>query len=631
MPPPEHAFPIRIGPPMADDSIDLREYVAVLRRRRSLVVVVTLAVVLLAGAYSFTRTPVYTGHAAVLVEPPSDSTSARPDQLVSLDTEARIVKSAPVARIAERTLQFPVTINGLLERVNVAASSPDALVLDIYFDDPSPHQAAAGANAFANAYLVYKTGLAESAAADKRTQIEARLAELESQLNALEHKISHAESGSASMEDYQAQRDTVNSQIGVLTTQLSTLYPNTNPGEILLPADVPTSPSSPKHLLNLALGLFAGLFLGVAAAFVRDRTDDRVREREELEQAVGVPVLATIPETAGLGDARWLATERQPRSPSAEAYRLLRTSVMAVARSHDAKVFAIASPMLREGKTTTTANLASALSQTDAQVLVVSADLREPALHEYFGKEAKRGLSELLRGRINLSEAMVRVGRNLRLLTSGERPARPAELLQSETMAQLVPILRERFDYVLIDCPPVLGLADTVSIAPFTDGVILVARAEQSKLGAVAHAADQLRQVGAIVVGTVLNDITITRGSVYGYGYGYGSGDEEIADDGRAEVKPKQRPEAVGPKSPPQEAVRGPAESSRPDERPAGRPDASEAPAQPAPEPTATGGPNPGGNGAVSNGERRPGGSNRSRNRNRRRSPEAGAGEQSPR
>jgi capsular exopolysaccharide synthesis family protein len=522
---------------MADDSIDLKEYVAVVRRRKGIVIGATLATVALAAAYSFTRTPEYTARATVLVQPAIDTPGYRPDQLVSLDTEARIARSEKVARIADRTLASSLPIPKLLQHVAVQVT-PDTLVLDVLFTDQGPRVAALGANAFAQAYLEYKTERAAAAIAAGQAQIQGAIDDLRSQLTQVEKIIDSEPEGSVRREEAQAHRDQLNQQITALTPDLVNAYRVTDAGEVILPAEIPMAPSSPKHLVNLAMGLFAGLFLGFGFAFARDRTDERVRSREALEHAIDVPVLATIPKAAALakGNARWLVTERQPRSPTAEAYRLLRTSVMAASRSRGAKVFAVVSPMLGEGKTTTTANLAAALSHTDSEVLAVSADLRKPTLHRYFDRDPAPGLADVLQGRWPLGDALERVGANLRLLPSGDPPNRPAELLQSQTMDRLFAALREKFDFIIVDCPPVLGLADSLSIAPLVDAVILVARAESSKQGAIRAAVDQLEQVGAVIWGTVLNDAPKSKTAAYGYGYGYGyedEGDGERGEDDR--------------------------------------------------------------------------------------------------
>jgi succinoglycan biosynthesis transport protein ExoP len=137
---------------MADDAVDLREYVGVLRRRLGLIVLVTVVMTGLAAAYTFTRVPVYTGRTSVLVQPASDTTQFRPDQLVSLDTEARIVRSAPVAQKALETLGWSTSVLQLLEHVEVKVT-PNTLVLDVLHTDQNPRRAAEGANAFAEGYL----------------------------------------------------------------------------------------------------------------------------------------------------------------------------------------------------------------------------------------------------------------------------------------------------------------------------------------------------------------------------------------------------------------------------------------------------------------------------------------------
>jgi capsular exopolysaccharide synthesis family protein len=489
---------------------------------------ITCLAVVLAAGYSFTRTPMYTARAVVLVQPAVASSQFRPDQLVSLDTEARIAVSAPVAEMAEDAMESDLPLLELLKHVSVTVT-PDTLVLDIAFTDESAVQAAAGANAFADAYLDYKRQRAVEAAAADRREIQSKIDELRDDLVLLQD----AEPGS--VEEQEAQL--ISSQIAVLTGEYAQVTTETNPGEVIFDASPPTRPSSPKHIINLAMGFLLGAFLAIVLAFVRDRTDERITGRSDFELLVDAPVLATIPHATGLvtDEGPWLVTERQPRSPASEAYRTLRTAVMALSRQRGVKVFAIVSPMLGEGKTTTTANLGVALSHTDSRVLVMTADLRKPALHRCFGREVGIGTADILTGEATLSDAVQPVSPNLWLLTGGRPPGRPAELLQSHRLGELLTSASQSFDFVLVDCPPVLGLADTLVVAPFADAVILVARAESSKRGAIVHAADQLEQVGAMVWGALLNDVPLSkRGSDYGYGYGYGEAAE--GDDTDNEV-----------------------------------------------------------------------------------------------
>ena len=524
---------MQASPSPAEEVVDLREYAAVLRRRKWLILAVTGLFTGLMGAYSFSKAPMYTAQTTVTVQPATASSTYRPDQLVSLDTEARLVRSAPVAILAKDALGWGLTIPELLKQVSVE-TTPDSLVLDIFFTDGQPNDAAAGADAFAKAYLKYKTDRAVDAAVAQRSQVQDTIDGLVDRREKLDRTIDSSIPGTTEYQDAQTERDSVNGNIAVLESQLASIYTASDPGEIIIPAFPPTHPSSPKHPLDIAMGLLFGAFLGVVLAFIRDRTDERITGRADLEATLDAPVLAVIPKVAGWKKRGpvWLVTERQPRSPAAEAYRTLRSGVMALASRRELKVFAIVSPVQGEGKTTTASNLAVTLSHTDRRVLLIAADLRRPSLYRYFQLENDIGLSDVLLGEIPFEEATQAVSPNLWVLVSGKPPARPAELLQSHRMADLLSRQRERFDFIIIDGPPVLGLADTLAIAPLADAVILIASAEQSKRGAITHALDQLSQVGVSVRGGILNNMSLSkRGGTYGYGYGYGYGVDEAPDD----------------------------------------------------------------------------------------------------
>jgi capsular exopolysaccharide synthesis family protein len=468
----------------------------------------------------------------------------RLDQAISMDTEARLVTSALIAELAKESLGTSLTITQLLKHVSVE-TAPDTFILDVLYADTEPGVAAQGANAFARAYLDYKRQQAADEIAQQRSVIEDQISELRSLEREQEAIVAATTPGSAEYLAAQDQLNRIDVQLALLTSQLATVAGVVNPGSIILPATPPLSPSSPKHAVNGAVGLFLGLCLGILVGFLRDRADDRIHDRGDLALYLALPVLAYIPRVPSEKVAR-LVVENEPRSPAAESYRTARTAVLAMAARRDATVLAIVSPMQGEGKSTTTANLATALSHADKRVLVVSADLRKPRVHEFFGVPNDVGLSDVLMGDLDITDAIAKSRLpNLWVLPGGNAPSHPAELLQSPSMAAGLAKLREAFDFVVLDCPPVLGLSDCLSVVPLTDAVFLVVRAEQSRGGAIIEACDQLGRVGAQFEGAFVNGIQVPRGLRQQYGY-YSAPPEHLEFDERP---PSPRP--LGPRPAP--------------------------------------------------------------------------------
>jgi capsular exopolysaccharide synthesis family protein len=181
----------------------------------------------------------------------------------------------------------------------------------------------------------------------------------------------------------------------------------------------------------------------------------------------------------------------------------------------------ITSPAAGEGKTTTAANLALVLADAGKRVVLVSADLRKPRIHRFFGLQNEVGLSSVLAEEIQPWEAILDPGvENLRVLLSGPVPSRPAELLQSDQMGEILAGLREVADYVIIDTAPMLLVADALALGPLVDGVLFVADSENTSRSAVAHSREQLEQVGAVLIGSVLNNFDPAKARAYRH-YGY--------------------------------------------------------------------------------------------------------------
>ena len=510
------------SPQSSGDVVDLRDYIAVLRRRSLVIVVLASLGLGLALGYSKLQTPLYTATAKVLVAAPPGDATQNLNNVISMDTEAQVAKSEPIALDAATEMDTDLIATQLLKHVSVK-STPNTFILDISYWDPDPAVAQAGANAFAHAYLDNREKQADLQINKQRDAINEQVAATSRAQSAANQQLESSIRGSVEFRNAQEALSQLNVQMTILTTQLAGLPPSIDPGQVILPAAEPKAPTSPKVPLNAAIGLFLGLFAGVVTAFLLDRMDDRIHRSSDLELYVDAPVLAFVPHVKGRDRERvsQLIVHLDPRSPVAEAYRTIRASVLSMAHKRDVKVLGITSPIQGEGKSMTSANIAAALGQTDKRVLVISADIRKPRIHEFFGAANDTGLSNVLEGEIPFSEAVERSAGNIWVLAGGSFPNQPAELLQSPAMAELLASVRKQFDFVVLDCPPVLGLADCLAVLPLVDAVILVVQADKTRGGAILEVGDRLERVGVRVDAVVMNDVRVSRGGPGHRTYGY--------------------------------------------------------------------------------------------------------------
>jgi capsular exopolysaccharide synthesis family protein len=452
-------------------------------------------------------TKTYASTAEVLVKPVNNpfQSTAPVGSLLSMDTERQLASSSVVAQIAVQHIRPKIDPVHALEHLKVS-NPTNTQVLEFTYSAGTPAAAKEGADAFSSAYVTYRVDQTRKAVDDLKRPIQTQIAQVKQQLDDLNKQI--GPNGPTAAQ--QNERDTLTAQLAVLTNELA---PYTtilvDPGDVIATGELPESPSSPKPVLNAAIGLAVGLLLGVGLAFARERLDERLRSRADVERAGGAPVLAMVPGISGSRRQKQprLVSVDLPSSGAAEAYKTLRTGVLSITSSSTGpSTIAVTSPGPGEGKSATVANLGVALAQSGKRVILVSADLRRPGLGQYFRIGARRGLSDVLKGTISVDEAILPVlGGLLRVVPSGIPPAQPAELLSSEAMRETLEKLASDADFVLVDCPPVLPVSDALAVTPLADHVILVVSAASTTARAVVDALGSLDQVGARVMGSLFN------------------------------------------------------------------------------------------------------------------------------
>ncbi|MGN6407159.1 MAG: polysaccharide biosynthesis tyrosine autokinase [Curtobacterium sp.] len=454
---------------MRTPTLQLRDYVRVLRRHVVLIVA-TLVLGLVAGAgFSFLQTPVYQSTSKVFVGLNSVSTvqelnagSTFVQQAVA--SYANLVTTDSVLEPVINRLDLPTTPNALAGQIT-ATTPLNTVVIDITVSDTSPQRAAAIANAVASQLSTSVDSLTPSAG----------------------------------------------KQNAVAVSKVDS-------------AVAPSSPTTPRIPLNISLGGLVGLALGLVLAFLHERLDSRIRGQRDIELVTDRPVLGGI--TYDPRAAREpLIVRDDPRSVHAEAFRSLRTNLQFLDFGGASRAFVVTSAVENEGKSTTAANLAIAEADAGRRVLLVEADLRKPKVAEYLGLPSGAGLTDVLIGEVPLDEAVQSWGdRGMQVLAAGRIPPNPSELLQSGAMVDLIGAMRERFDTVIFDAPPLLPVSDAAILAHATSGAVMVAAAGRTNRLELRAALGAVHQIDAKVLGIVLTMLPTRGADAYAFGrYGYAS------------------------------------------------------------------------------------------------------------
>ena len=526
-------------PPTGDQS-DLREFLELLRRHALLIVLVTFVTAAAAFVVSLAQTKHYSASTTLLYTPTSTA-SGTPDTATEMQTIAGVATSSTIlAPIASR---HGLTLKQLRSDVSANVSGGGATsasqLLAISATGGQATLAAAIANEVANSLSSYR-------ASRERSLLNSQVTFLQQELAKLNGKVDPSSVAAASG---------IRTQLVQLQAQLAVFSPDLT---VLSPATVPTSASSPKPARNAAIGLLVGIVLGVMVGILRDRLDRRTRRIDEIEGLYHAPLLGTVPFVKRRVSRAELLVDFSGPGPMADAYRTIRTN-LSLFRLGNAKksVIIVTSAVPAEGKSSVAANLAQALSVTGKRVLAVSADLHDPALHEYFahrlpGTGAKTvpllqrsevlrarlaqngqpaGLLEVLAGDTTLGEGAAPIslsvperarGGSLDLLANRSTFFDPAALLSSGQMRRFLQTAKQEYDVIVIDSPPLLANADAVLLAQSADVVVMVARVKHLTRNQARRAVRVMSSAHVVPTGVIVTGEVAEPELGLGYGYGYG-------------------------------------------------------------------------------------------------------------
>jgi len=525
--------------------MELRRYLNIIWRWSWLLV---LGTVLAGGAAyiaSRSQTKLYTARATVLVNQAQGVAGPSYNDVLTSErlarTYANLIASRPVQEQVENNLNVDFDATDTSVSAGVRR---DTQLIDVSVESRDPDLSAAVANEAAKVF-------AEKIAQDQLGVRVSAISELENQAVAAQRAVDDRQqevnrlvARPPELTEEQRQRQLADAQIQLDTARQSLtdarqdlqearleIGRTINSVAIASPALPPDSPSSPRVGFNTLLGALVGLIVVAGIVALLEYLDDTVKSADEVERAAGLPTLGAIRRfDAGPNDKRssHLILNLDNRSPVAEAYRMVRTNLEFARSGSPGNSMQVTSTNPGEGKSTSAANLAIVLAQTGKRVILVDADMRHPTVHKLFELPNTAGLSTLFVMEQPRLEGVLRVTpiESLLVLSCGPLPPNPAELLASARMGEILELLKHEADMVVIDSPPLLGVADASTLAARVDGVLLVVDAGRTRAGALHHAAEILRRANATVWGVMLNKLRARHDEGYYYYYGsysYGS------------------------------------------------------------------------------------------------------------
>ncbi len=522
--------------------MDLRSYFSTIRKWLWLVLLCTALAAAAAFFFSRQQTPIYQSTATVFINQ-ARSRVAR--------TYATMLQDWPTLDQAAIALGYPGGIAELRRAYALDVTvTPvrDTQLVRVSVESSHPEVAAGVANVLPEVFMQMNRERQQQRFADTRADLQTDLAATEQELEQTRLAlIQLADTEENKNERDRLERLAARYQITYnnLTNSLENLRlaeaQTTDNVVLTTPAKPGESPIRPRVLYNTLLALILGALLGLGIAFLIEYLDDTVKTPDQVRDLTGLATLGTVVLLEGASPDERMVSLKAPKSPGAEAYRVLRTNLQFSALDKPLATMLCTSAEPGEGKSTTVANLAFAMAQADKRVILVDADMRRPSQHKILKLPNNVGLSTALldRGRDPAVYLQDTDTPNLRVMTTGPIPPNPAEMLNSARMHEMIELLKGEADVVLFDTPPVLAVADTSILASQVDGTLMVVWAGRTRGEMLAQATERLLSLGVTPLGVVLNKISQRKGSYYYNTYYYYASRE--GEDGKGGKTRKSR------------------------------------------------------------------------------------------
>ena len=506
---------------------DFRQKLAIVGRWGWLLVLGCLLSGVTAYILSKRSTPVYQAATVLLVNEAPTTKATDYSSLLTSERLARtyieLINTIPVMEEVIDTLQLSITPEELQRKIE-ADLIQDTQLIVVRVDDTNPEQAVRIANTLVEVFSRQNQEMQSARYSSSKASLEAQVAEMDEQIQRTAAELEQLpESGEGNAD--RDRLETALNQYRQMYAALLTSFEQVRVAEsssistlvVVESAAVPERPIRPRTVMNTILAALIGLLFALGIAMLMDSLDDTLNPNDVTDD-LGLPVLGVIAHHRASNGIPVAADS--PRSPVSEAYRSLRTNIQFASVDRPIRSLVITSPSPEDGKSTVAVNLAIALAQGGRKTILVEADLRRPQVHKKLGLPNRTGLSTMFVQplvELNGAEQATEIP-NLSAITSGDLPPNPSELLSSNKMQDIIDQVQDRFDFLLIDTPPILAVTDAVALAARVDGIVLVVKPGITKLAACKLAIEQLRRLGANILGVVLNDIEVTR-SRYKYGY----------------------------------------------------------------------------------------------------------------